>query len=76
MPQGQSIASQPVFNSIGLALMACLKEIAYVLSFIVYPRRVIEEMQEMLMRRADEIEASDPDHARALREHARRLLSN
>lgn len=73
MAIGQNIASVPVIGPTGRALMTFAKELIYLLGVTLNPRQVMKEAEESLLRLADDIEASDPAHARTLRLQARQI---
>lgn len=73
MSASQTISSTPFVSTASRALLTFTREILYVLSSIMDPRGVMEEIEGMLLRQADDIEATDPAHAQTLRVHARQM---
>ena len=69
----KTTTSAPVIGPTGHALLSWAKEIIHLLGNILNPRKVMRDAEELLLRQADEIEASDPAHALTLRLQARRI---
>ncbi len=69
----QPIGQAPASGSIGHRIMPFARETVHLIGALLNPRKVMREVEDMLLRQAEVIESSDRARARALRLQARQV---